>query len=242
MTILDGVILVILLIGLIFGFLKGVKKSISKLGGIIIGVVVAVLFYSLLSNYILNNIDASITWASYWSDKVNASNSDTASQIALKSPYALIKDDPSLVKQMYEYAGVPSLFSSFFVSKIYISNSSVSLAIGSSIAASITYLVTFICLFIVTSIIVTLLIRFVLNGFSTKNKKGIVDRLTGSFVYLFIGGFTCLVIMLILVGSSYASSDLSNWLNNQVNIDSTSFSISRIFYNLAWQIINMFIK
>lgn len=242
MTILDVIILAILIIGFVFGFIKGVKKSISKLGGIVIGIVIACIFYSMLSNYILNNIDSSLTWSNYWSDKILANNTDLTSQIALKSPYMLIKDDPSLVKKMYEYAGVPSMFSSFFVSKIFITNESVSLAIGSSIVASITYLVTFICLFIVTSLIVTLLIKFVLNGFSIKNKKGIVDRLVGGFIYLLISGFTCLVLMLILVGVSYANTDLANYLSNQVNLESNVFSLSRIFYNLAWQIINIFIK
>ncbi len=240
MQILDYVIIALLVVGLVFGILKGVKGRISRLGGLIIGLVVACLFYSIVANFILNNISASTTWASYWGDKIINGRTDITQQAALATPYALIKDNPDVLYKAYGYAGFPSWLTSFFVAKIYVVDSSVSNAIGSSIVASITYACTFVGLLLVVSIIAKLLIKYVLNGFSRENKKGCVDRIVGGALSLFCTGLFIVVIMLIMVGIGNVNEGVGNWLKQQVNINSTGFSISRIFYNWAYQIINMF--
>lgn len=242
MQLLDYIILGLLLIGLILGILKGVKKRVSKLGGLIIGGVVAVLFYAILANFILNHIEASTTWASYWGDKIIAGREDLVEKAGLISPYSLIKDNPDTVYKMYEYAGFPSWISPFFISKIYVNDSSVANAVGSSIVGAITYACTFVGLFLVTSIVASLLIKFVLNGFSTKSKKGCVDRIVGGALSLFVTCVFIVIVMLILIGIGNVNEGVSNWLKEQVNINSTGFSISRTFYNFAWSIINMFHK
>lgn len=239
MTYLDIGVLVLLILGGIIGLLKGVKNKIARLVAYVGAFAIALLFYSMLSNLILTKTGLGETFANFFADKI-MSNAKGEVLTLLNMPYKdVLNAGESLLKEAFGSAGIPNFFVSFFTTKVYITEGSVALAIGSSFASAVVYAVVFVLLFVISFIILKLLTKTLL-GLGDPNKKGIIDRLFGLVWYVFATGAAILVIMLILIGISYAVPDLKSWLYEQAHVGSDYVSIGSLFYNWAWQIINAF--
>lgn len=239
MSILDIVILVILVLAAVWGFIRGGKRKVAKWLGIIAGIAVAFLCYQMLGNLIAEAWGRS--FAEMFETKLlEGAASDETTYLILSSDYSTILEASSTLKEAFSAAGIPSFFISFFTTKVFITDGTTALAIGSSFASAIIYADCFLGLFIIVCLIVSLIVRKLFSIGQEDGKKTILDRITGLVLSEVKAIVLIFVIMLILVGISYLSSDLKGWLLDQVAYDQTTISISRFFYNLCTQIIDAF--
>lgn len=238
MTILDIVILCLMVLAGLWGFIRGGKRKLVKWVALIGGLAVGIYFYSMLGNWIAGLCGDSL--ANTFADKIISSTDSAEKLIVLNSPYQLLAADEAGLKEVFTAAGIPSFFVSFFATKVFITDGTVALAVGSSFAASVIYAGCFVGLFLVTFIILKLLTRLLLGMGADGKKKTILDRLMGVIfseakLLVFL-----VVIMLILVGISYAVPSLQTWLTEQTRFNEGVVGLSGWFYNIAWQIINAF--
>ena len=233
MTILDIVILALMVLAAVWGLIRGGKRKLVKLIGLVGGLVIAVLFFSMLGSWICSLCGDSL--ARTMADKV-LSSAEGDALIVLSAPYDAVNG----FKQAFTAAGIPSFFASFFATKVFISDSTAAVAVGSAFAAAIIYAACFVGLFLITFIILTILARLLLRMGGDGDKKTILDRILG---LVFSEGrlvLSLIVIMLILVGLSYAIPSLDTWLTEQTKFNSGTVGLSGWFYSIAWQIINAF--
>lgn len=235
MTYLDIGVLVLLVLGALFGVLKGVKKRVARFVAIAAGLAVGILFYAMLGNVILNSTSFGQTLAEFFGNKILDGAGDGAIHDLLSQPYQNFVSSDSAIKEIFSQVKIPDFFISFFATKVYITDGSAALAIGSAFASSIVYAVCFILLFVLTAVVVGLLVRFIIG-----DKVGIIDRLFGLVWYTFAMGVFILIVMMVLIGVSYVSPELESWLNVQAHVGQDYVSIGSLFYNWAWQIINAF--
>lgn len=238
MQIFDYVILIILIIGALFGFIRGAKHRFIKLGSFVFSIVIAYLCYALLANLILTKTDMGFNYASSWGQKIIDSASGDK-QNTLITPFSEVSNDYSLLKDAYNSVGIISFFAPFFVSKIFITNSNIATAIASSFVSSIAYAISFVLIFIISYILIRIILNLLLNG-KEDGSIGFIDRVLGLIWGLFNSSVFIIIIMLIMVGISQVVPDFNSYLQTQVGFNSNSVSISRVFYNLAWTIINAF--
>lgn len=242
MTLLDWIILAILVIAGILGLIFGAKKRITRKLGWLVGFVIATMFYAMLTNVILSNTPLGETGASYFRNIMIANVSESNTLAILNSSYSdviAIDGAQSYLATGMTSIGIPKFFASYFITKIYFTSGTVAMALGSGICAAIAYVVTYVILYFVSALLVTILLRFLLKG-KEDGKVGIIDRIAGLTLRIIEASVTILSIMLMVIGISYAVPSLNEWMVTQTNFGSGTVTLSGIFYNLAWQIINAF--
>lgn len=235
MSVLDIIILILFVLAIVWGFIRGAKKRIAKLVAFWAGLAIALTCYSMLANVVIANIPQGLSWAEDWGRDILMNAKDTS---LLASPLSSLTDTG--LKDAYAAAGVPNFFASFFVTKIYVSNGTAAVAIASSYIASIAYAISFGLIFLLSFGVVSLCVRLLL-GMGDPNRKGIFDRLAGAMLSMLKCAAFVFVVMLILIGISYASPAMDEWLKGQVHFGKDTVSLSSVFYNWAWQLINAFI-
>ncbi len=247
MGITDGIVLGILAVSALWGFLAGAKKRVTKLIAFIGATTLAVLFYSMLANLIAAQTPMGVNFAAYFSDLILGKAEGNAQALQLlNTPYQDILatgQSDALLTQAFNQAGIPSFFASYFITKIFITDGTLALAVGSSFAAAVIYAAAFVVIFAVSYIVIKLLSKFVLGAGSPEG-KGLADRLAGLLFSVLIGSAFILVAMMIVIGISYAAPSLRELLETDLGIigaNAGRFSIGRVFYNWGWQIINAFV-
>lgn len=238
MTILDIVILCLIVLAGLWGLIRGGKRKLVKWVALIGGLAVGIYFYSMLGNWIAGLCGESL--ANTFAEKILNSTESAEKLLTLTQPYQLVVGSDGSLKEAFTAAGIPSFFVSFFATKVFITDETVALAIGSSYAAAVIYAACFVGLFLITFIVLKLLTRLLMGMGADGKKKTILDRLMGlvfseAKLIVFL-----VVIMLILVGISYAVPSLQTWLIEQTRFNEGVVGLSGWFYNIAWQIINAF--
>ena len=229
MTILDIVILALMVLAAIFGLIRGGKRRFVKWIATIAGLVVAIYFYQMLGNLIVTKAPFADSLAQTFADKLP---SDLAS-----INFADISEDA--IKSGFSEVGIPKFFISYFYTKIFIRDGTLALAIGSSFAGAIIYACCFVLLFFAVFTVLTLIVHALIRD-NPDGHKTFLDRFAG--MVFSEAKMICFifVVMLILVGISYAVPSLDTWLKEQVQFGSDKVGLSGWFYNTTWQIINAF--
>lgn len=242
MSILDWIILIILVIVGTLGFIFGAKKRLIKKIGWLGGFVIAFLFYSMLANLIISKTPLGEAGANFFSEKMlSQANGDGNMTAILNSNYQNVVSQAggydTLTKGLTAM-NVPGFFASYFISKIFYTTGTVSMALGSGVVGAIAYPVTFIVLYIVSSLVLVLVLKF-LTG-ADDGKVGIADRIGGVLLRVAEVSITLLILMMVLIGISYAAPPMDAWLREQVHFDDGTVTIASVYYRVAWQIINAF--
>lgn len=241
-TILDGVILGLLVLAAIIGLITGIKKKISQKLGWLGGMVIATIFYAMLANLILSKTSLGASGANYFSNLLLEKSTDETVTELLNGSYADLiattNANESLATGLTALS-IPKFFASFFITKIYYVEGTVAQALGSAICASIAYGVTYLVLYIVSSLILVFLLKLILRV-RKDGTKDWGDRILGMLVRVTQMCVIIIGIMFVLVGVASFVPSLDTWLTEQVNFNSESVTISGIFYNLVWQLINAF--
>ena len=234
MSILDIVILALLVLAGLLGFIRGGKRRLAKLMGVVAGLAVAFLTYQTLGNL----------FARLWGGNLAASYETKLIERGLETlsqPFSSISGDSASIKTVYRSVGIPGFFVSLFSTKIFITDGTIALAIGSSYSAAIIYACVFVLMFLLVAIPVSLLVRKLLSlGQEKEGGKTFLDRLCGLVMSEALIIFIIFVLMLILVGISFLFDSLRSWVETQVSLGSESVSISRFFYNLVMQLFGAF--
>lgn len=245
MTIMDWVVTGLLVLAAIFGFMTGIKKKLSKKLGWLGGFVIATLFYAMLANFILSKTSLG-EWGMNQFDGIlmeKGQDSESLQYLSMNYQDAMTNkaegyDFDSTMASCLGVVGIPSIFASFFMSKIYYTTGTVSQALASGIFESIAYGVVYLVLYFVSSLILVAIFNWLLGV--NKGGKGVGDRLMGMLVKVLWMSVTILTIMFVMTLIGTYVESFNTWLVEQVGYGSGNVTISGIFYNLSWQIINMF--
>lgn len=242
MSILDWVILVILVIAGLLGFIFGAKKKLIKKIGWLGGFAIAFLFYSMLANIIISKTPVGEAGSNYFSQiMLDKAAGDGNLTDALNANYQTVVSQPdsySALANGLKTINVPGFFASYFISKIFYTTETVSMALGSGVVGAIAYPITFVVLYVVSSLTLILILHLLTDR--KDGKKGFIDRASGLVLAVSEVTISLLVVMLILIGISYAAPSMDVWLKDQVHFNDGNVTIAGTFYKFAWQIINAF--
>lgn len=240
MGITDWVVLAILVIAGLWGFIAGAKKKMTRLFSLVGAIVLAVMFYAMLGNLLANSFGASYSQAFAEKLLANYDSDSTEYQLLTQSYSSLGSNADAILTSAFGYANVPSFFASFFISKIFLTDGTVALAIGSGFVASIIYAISFGAILLVAFILLLVLTRFLVGG-GSKGGIGFIDRLAGLSLGLLKAAIFILLAMMVVIGISYALPSFKTALEEDVGFGTGRVSIGGVFYDWAWQIINAFI-
>lgn len=232
-SVIDIVILIVLGLSLIWGFISGFSKkrlsSFASQCGIIVayfagGPLVSLLGKTDLLVYLQKGF-ASVLPSS------DAFNATIASDVTTRN---------NQMSTALSEIHIVKVFQSIFTSNATDFTNDVKDAIASSFSNWIlivaVYLVLFLAIFFLVKILLTPLWKD--NSLFGEKGKSFFGRICGMVRMVFKSTLMILIVMVILslvssLCAKYGNTTLQDWINNDLNMTDTSFSIGKLFYNTS---------
>ena len=235
---LDYFVIIVLALGLIFGLIKGWKVKITALSLLIAFLVV---FYAgtPICKAIMSTNFGTQTLTDFYASKLPATEAFTntldTSNLSMQQ---------SQISAALTEMGVPNFFQGFVISNVYLTTSTVSIAIASSFA----YMTILGSLGLLSFILIFVILKLTLGKVSEsvfgEDGKGFFGRITGGLLgvfkasvalFIIFVGFTLVNQIMLKSGNTV----LQDWLNSQLEISNgSSFSFAKVYYDLGTALFN----
>ncbi len=231
---IDWIVIVLLLVALLLGLIKGYKHGTTRLGvvgGILLGYYAGVpvaralmntrLGYEFLTGAFKNTLPSTSSFS------VDLAGQNTAFKTE------------SLGKALTEL-NVPSFFQGMVTTNAIVLDGDVKTALASAFANFVLMGVCFLFFFILAFVLCRIIFGktdrhgdvFGENGKSLMGRfSGAINSMLGMSIYMIIGMTILVLISQLMV--KYGNTAFQDWLNSDLKLGDSSFSIGKIIYNVS---------
>ena len=239
MSTFNLIILVIVSIFVLLGFLRGFQYKSLRSAAFFTGLIVAYFVGTPLSNLIMRTpLGYDFLTGAY------LKNLDESSEVMT----TLLNDDVTrqnnLLSLGLEEVKIPTLFHGFYISKVFITDSSVRVALASSFANMTIYLITLVLFFVGTFFIIRFFLKKVTDTFFGEKGNNLAGRLFGAvkgfaFASIIVTGLMFVIVLIDQIMVQNANLSFNDYLNKQFHLtDGRSYSLGKMYYNIALSLLN----
>lgn len=238
MSVINLFCLLVVSILVLFGFIRGFRQKTIRTAAFFTGLVSVIFLANPISNLIMRSIIGSD-----WLTGLYLKNIDSSDVMTV-----ILNDDltsnSNVLSLGLEELNIPSIFHGFFISNVFISNSSVRVALASSFANSTILLFFIILLFSITFFLIRLFLKKATDTVFGEKGNNFAGRIFGAlrgFAYatIILVGLMFIIVLInqIMITNSFLS--LNNYLDAQLKLsDGKSYSLGKIYFNMAAALLN----
>lgn len=231
MGVISWVITILLILGVVFGFIRGFGHSRPFTLSLIVAILLAYFVGLPIARALMNTSLGSETLTDFYVSKLPETAIFNSSLADLD---LVAKQD--LMSQALGEMHFPSFVRGFFISNAVILDSSVSVAIASSFSYWTLVAVLFLAFFLLVFIVLCVVFRKLRDLFFGEGGKGILGRIFGAVKGLFktsVFILTCMAIVSLVnqLMVSFGNTTLQDFLTSDLQLDSSNYSIGRLFYD-----------
>lgn len=223
---LDIIIIVLVLLFALAGLAKGFLKQILSVANSLVSVIVS---------YLLVNPVTELISKTAIADKVNGKVLDiivSKFPDAASVPISMIDSKETLANAFTE-AGLPAFASKYAADFIDLENVAEGSTLADSVAHSIGFLVLSILVFVVLFILILIIIKVIikiLDSFVEEGILNVVNKLLGLLLGVAKGAILVCVALLILSILSQYVTEISDFVNNDLQLATDHVGIARYLY------------
>jgi uncharacterized membrane protein required for colicin V production len=233
MNIVDGIIIGLLVLGGINGFRRGLLVSIIGIVSLF-GALSVAYFFGQRVQTLLETFQVNTTIEQFLNTTVFINNPLFETNLATSNVIQLIEDGLTAI-------GIPS----FLTAALNTSINNLNQPLGEALAAGLTNLAMIVLSFVLVYVLTRLLIRLVLKSLVKivkKNKvSSSIDQTLG-FIFGFLRyAVFVMVVISVLMAVSFINQDLNILLVDQLQLNSSNFSIGKQFYQWISEILALIV-
>ncbi len=232
MGVIDWIILILILISALFGFFRGFGHSSLKRWAFLIGLVLAY-FIGIPAARGLMSTGVGDWVTGLYSGVVSTEGAFAESLAGLSAT----QQDALMATALTEM-GWPTFFQGFVTTNAVVLDETVNVALASSFAYWTLIGVLFLVFFLVCSLILNFLFKLIAEPLLGEKGKGIVGRILGIAKGVAKTSLSIIIIMVIVVFidqlmMNFGNTAFHDWIDSDLYLNTSSFSLGRLFYDTA---------